>query len=99
MKSTTRLQASFFGLSAVIALAFFAIFVLAPSITWTSDSDWSGGTFTNTTNITGSLMLNNTIANGTQAIYSWFYNNWTYRKQITVNGYAALQNDLIVNEA
>jgi len=37
----------------LIAIFFFVFllipaFVLAPSVFWTSDSDWSGGTFTNT---------------------------------------------------
>ncbi|MFZ3077723.1 MAG: hypothetical protein WA139_04665 [Candidatus Aenigmatarchaeota archaeon] len=61
MKSTTKLQFSILALSAVIVIAFFAVFALAPSVFWTSDSDWSGGTFTNTTSINGDLQLNNTI--------------------------------------
>ncbi len=93
MKSTTKLQVSILGLSAVIAVALFAVFALAPSIIWASDSDWSGGTFTNTTSINGGLMLNNTIVNGTIAIYSWFYSNWTYRKAIIINGSTSLLND------
>ena|GEM_PF-3242002 len=86
MKSTTKLQLSIFALSSAIAVAFFAIFALAPSVFWTSDSDWSGGTFSNTTSINGDLQFdpwNNTRV----------FANWTYRKAITINGSTSLQND------
>jgi len=65
MKSTTKLQLSILALSSITAIAFFAILALAASVFWTSDSDWSGGTFTN---ITGDLMLNNTLVNGIQTV-------------------------------
>ncbi len=93
MKSTTKLQFSILSISVVIAVALFALFALAPSIIWTSNLDWSTGAFTNVTNMTGNLMLNNTIVNGTAAIYSWLYSNWTYRKAIIINGSTSLQND------
>ncbi len=57
MKSTAKLQASILFFSSAAALAFFAIFALAPSVFWTSNSGWSGGTFTNTTSINGDLHL------------------------------------------
>lgn len=93
MIGTAKIQLSILALSSAIAAALFAIFAVAPSVFWTSNSDWNTGTFTNTTNITGDLMLNNTIVNGTTTIYSWFYNNWTYRKAITINGSTSLQNN------
>lgn len=79
MKNTSKLQASIFALSSIAAIALFAILVLAPSVFWTSNSDWSGGTFSNTTSINGDLQLdpwNNTRV----------FTNWTYRKAIIVNG-------------
>lgn len=45
----------------VLGFLFFVQFVLAPSVIWASDTGWSTGAFANTTNITGDLMLNNTI--------------------------------------
>ncbi len=93
MKGTAKIGISIVLVSLIIGIFYFIQFALAPSITWTSGTDWTGGTFANTTNITGDLMLNNTIQNGTQTFYSWFYNNWTYRRQIMVNGSSALLND------
>ncbi len=93
MKGTTKIGLGLALVSLMAGVFYFMQFALAPTITWTSDSDWSGGTHTNATSINGDLMLNNTIVNGTQTIYSWFYNGWTYRRQIIVNGSTALLND------
>ena len=49
MKSA-KIHVSIIALSAFAALALLAVFVLAPSVIWTSNADWSG--------------LNNTLANG-----------------------------------
>lgn len=89
----TKLQFYILIISIFLFISFYAVIVLAPAIIWTSDSDWNGGTHGNTTPINGDLMLNNTIINSTQTIYSWFYNNRTYRKAILINGSTSLLND------
>ena len=88
MKSTTKLQLSILALSSITAIAFFAILALAASVFWTSDSDWSGDTFSNTTSINGDLI---SIGNWTPAGESQA--QWQYRKAIVVNGSTSLQND------
>ncbi|MFZ3077721.1 MAG: hypothetical protein WA139_04655 [Candidatus Aenigmatarchaeota archaeon] len=49
MKSTTKLQISILAFSSAAVTALFAVLAIAPSILWTSNTDWSGGTFSNIT--------------------------------------------------
>ncbi len=70
MKGAAKAGLSLVLISLIIGIFYFIQFALAPSIIWTTNGDWDRGTFTNTTNITGDLMLNNTIQNGTQTFYS-----------------------------
>ena len=85
MKSA-KIHVSIIALSAFAALAFLAIFALAPSVIWTSNADWSGGTFANTTAIGGDLQLDPWNNTGVFA-------NWTYRKPIVINGSTSQVND------